>query len=174
MRSLGLAALLAFSPALVFSQDEPVVLRRCLERMCLGDSLKKIKNLYPPSQEWASSPLPQKHVTRIHFERGQAKDFPQKVQTIWLGVRQGRLVEVQVVHDADSTRKKSAESLATDFSLLYGGPKRSGDKFWWSDGKTVLRVFDAVGKVEGKSSIELRTAVQIMEEDLFQRQEVAP
>lgn len=171
MKSLGLAALLSLLPAGASGQEEPVVVRRCLELLCLGKSLQKARSLYPPSQEWASSQVPQKRVTRIRVERGQARNFPDQVQTILMGIRKGRLVEVQLIYDAAYTRKKSAEALARDFSLLYGGPKRSGDKFWWSDGRTVLRVFDAARPAEGKGVVELRTAVQIMEQDLFQRED---
>jgi hypothetical protein len=110
-------------------------------------------------------------VRRYRVERGAAKAFPLWTQTMWLGFRRGRLVDIQIVYDAKRTREKTHEELAGDLSLSYGEPTRSGERFWWSDSRTVLRVFPAEVPVnkDGETVTQWRTSMQIMEKDLFSR-----
>jgi hypothetical protein len=163
----ALFLLLAAVPA--GSQDEDVSIQRHLVDLHLGDALKDVQLVYPPAQEWPSQEHRRVRVRRLRVERGAAKSFPTDAQTLWLGFRRGRLVDIQVVYNARFSRRKSAERLARDLALVYGEPGRSGDKFWWTDGRTVLRVFPAElpARTGAGPSVELRTAVQLIERDLF-------
>ena len=171
MRAARLGALLLLLAAVpAGSQDEDVSIQRHLVELHLGDSLEDVQLVYPPAQEWPSQEFRRLRVTRLRVERSAAKSFPADAQTLWLGFRRGRLVDIQVVYNARFSRQKSAERLARDLALVYGEPRRSGDKFWWTDGRTVLRVFPAElpAREGGEHSVELRTSVQIIERDLFQ------
>jgi hypothetical protein len=139
--------------------------------MHLGGSLADVQRLYPPEREWPAVVESRSGARRFRVERGAAKSFPPGVQTIWLGFRKRRLAEIQLVYDLPSSRRKSAEALAQDMALVYGEPRRSSDKYWWSDGRTVLRVFDAEleGAARESSSVSLRTSIQIIEQALSRR-----
>jgi len=169
MRSWALPLLLAAAPAV--SQDETAAIQRYLADLHLGDTLEDVQLIYPPAQEWASQEQRRLRVTRLRVEREAAKSFPAYAQTLWLGLRRGHLVDIQIIYDARFSRKKSAERLAQDLALVYGEPRRSSDKFWWTDGRTVLRVFDAElpARPGSEQSVELRTCIQILERDLFRR-----
>ncbi len=153
----------------LWAQDDAPPIRRALDRMTLGETLKDVQRLYPPAKDWPSSVEKRTGVKRLRLERASAKSFPEHVQVLWLGFKAGRLVEIQLIYDLAFTRKKAVESLAEDLSLVYGEPRHSGDKFWWADRKTVLRVFDArIPVSKGKiQAVELHTAIQILEAYLF-------
>ncbi|MBI5241946.1 MAG: hypothetical protein HY926_15850 [Elusimicrobia bacterium] len=167
-RPFALFLLLAAVP--VGSQDEDVSIQRHLVDLHLGDSVEDVQLIYPPAQEWPSREYGRIRVTRLRVDREAAKSFPADVQTMWLGFRHGRLADIQLVYNARFSRRKSAERLARDLALVYGEPKRSGDRFWWTDGRTVLRVFpeELPARPGAEHSVELRTSIQIIERDLFQ------
>lgn len=169
----ALLAVLAFSailPAAAFAQEE-VSVQRYLAHLTLGDSLKDVQKIYVPTQEWPSYIEPRGHVKRIKVERASVKSMPRPIDILWLGMKKGRLVEIQLVYEAEHTRKKSVEALAGDLALIYGEPKSADGKYWWSDGKTVIRVFTAEvpALIEGEKGVEFRTSLQLMEEGLFKR-----
>ena len=61
--------------------------------------------------------------------------------------------------------------MAGDLALIYGEPQRGGGKSSWTDGKTVLLVFNAeLPVLKGRTeAVELRTAIQIFEHGLSRR-----
>lgn len=166
-----LLALALAAPSTAQAPDETPPIQRYLADLYLGDTLDEIRQVYPPSQEWPSSVQPRGQVTRYRAERAFLKSPPPRVDTLWLGLRKSRLVEIQLVYTAEYTRAKSVEALAGDLSLIYGEPSRSRGRFWWTDGKTVLRVFYAeVPVLDGAGQgVELRTSIQLLEESLFRR-----
>ena len=165
---LLLAALAALAPAR--AQDD-VPIQRYLAHLYLGDSLEVIQKVYPPAREWPSYREPRGGVRRYRVEREFAKSMPIGVETMWVGLKRDRLVEVQLVYDEEFTRRRPLEALARELSLTYGEPQRTDGKFWWTDGSTVLRAFHYEHKLvsDGGTGIELRTALQLMEESLFRR-----
>lgn len=171
MTRLLLALLLPLlSPVLAADEESPPI-QRYLGNLYLGDSLEQIQRIYPPAQEWTAVVMPRGRVKRFRVDRDAAKSFPNKVETMWVGLKRDRLVEVQLLYDARFTRQKSAEQLAADLALIYGVPERSENKFWWTDGTTVLRVFNAEVPVlrDNESAKEFRTSIQILEKGLFER-----
>jgi hypothetical protein len=164
-----LPLLMAAAPAVC--QDETPSIQRALAGLHLGDTLEDVQRVYPPAQEWPSQEERRVHVTRLRVVRESAKSFPPDAQVLWLGLRHGRLVDIQIIYDARFSRRKSAERLTQDLALVYGEPRRSSDKFWWTDGRTVLRVFDAElpSQPDSQQSVELSTSVQLMERDLLRR-----
>lgn len=171
-KTLLTGALILLAPfAALWAQDDSAPIRRTLGRMTLGDPLKKVQRLYPPARDWFTSPDWESKFLRLRLERADAKKFPEHAQVMWLGIRDGHLVEIQLLYDRAFTRKKATDSLAEEWALVYGEPRRSGDKFWWSDKKTVLRVFDMqVPVMRGTTSVvEVRTAIQIMDAGIFHR-----
>jgi hypothetical protein len=180
MRALGWGALLtaaALIPVLLAprtaAQDETASIPRHLADLHLGDMLEDVQLIYPPAQEWPAQEERRVRVTRLRVEREAAKSFPADAQTLWLGLRRGHLVDIQLIYDARFSRRKPAERLAQDLALIYGEPRRSNEKFWWTDGRTVLRVFNAElpARPGAEQSVELRTSVQLIERDLFRRNE---
>lgn len=182
--------------AAVFARGETPAVQRYWADLRLGDTLEEIQRIYPPAQEWPSRQEPRSGVTRWRVERAFAKSFPADVDTLWLGLRHGRLVEIQFIYDERFSSRKTADLLAEDLGLIYGEPRRSDSKFWWGDGRTILRVFtaevpaalsgkegqpsspaaaqdDAAGSAaaEGGRSVVLRTSVQIMESGLLRRRD---
>jgi len=169
VRRLLLAALLlpAF-PAARAQDEEAPALQRYLISLQLGDGIEDVRRIYPPAQEWPTL-LDPRGVTRYKVERDWTKFFPKKVQTFHVGFKKGRLVEIQVVYDEKFSKSKTYEQLAAEFALIYGEPHRSGDRFWWSDSNTVLRVFPAELSVlrDGEKVVEWRTSVQVYEKSVF-------
>ncbi len=149
--------------------DEKVSVQRYLVNLYLGDTLDQIQKLYPPAQEWPASIEPRAHVKRYRVERTYIKSPIPSVDTMWLGLRNGRLAEIELIYTARFTRDKSVEAMAADLELIYGEPHSSGGKFWWTDGRTVLRVFHAEVPVlkDGGQGVELRTSLQLLEGNLF-------
>jgi hypothetical protein len=171
VRALLLAALIlpAFLPAARAQEDEETpAMQRYLVDLTLGDGLERVRGVYPPAQEWPATADPRTGVTRYRVERGGAKVFPPRVETLYLGFKKDRLVEIEVVYDEKRSRVQTVGKLAGEYALIYGEGKRSDDRFWWSDGKTVLRVFPAEIPIvkDGEHAVAWRTAVQIFERGL--------
>ena len=102
-----LAALALLSPAAAppASSEDEASIQRYLGHLYLGDTLEEVRRVYPPAQEWPSFVEPRGHVTRIRVERGYVKSMPLDIDTLWLGMKKGRLVEIQLVYDAGFTRR---------------------------------------------------------------------
>lgn len=159
-------------PARLLAED---AIQPTLAHLRLGDSLRSIQRIYPPAKDqpkWPSYVEPRGRVERVRVERSYLKKPIANVDTMWLSFKSGRLVEIQLIYDAAYTRTNSVDALATQWLSIYGEPHRTDEgRYWWSDGSTVLRVFYAeVPLAEGKSqSVELRTSVQLFEQDVFER-----
>lgn len=169
MRALLLALLIlpAFPAARADENEEAVTIQRYLVSLQLGDNMEEVRRVYPPAAEWPTVDN-KGGVTRYRVERGMAKAFPSRVETLFVGFKKGRLVEVQVVYDEKTSRAQTVNKLAGEYALVYGKPRRSGNRFWWSDGKTVLRVFHAdipLAK-DGDNAVAWRTAVQVFDQSL--------
>ena len=168
-------ALLLAAPAARADEDDGYdktpAIQRHLMTLRLGDGLNRIKSVYPPLGEWPSFVDKRAKVTRYRIERESAKEFPKGVQTIWLGMRRGSLVDLHVIYDDETTRDRPYNQLAVDVSLEYGEPRRTEDRFWWADGNTVLRVFPAKVPIikDGTTQTVWRTSIQVLERGLFKR-----
>lgn len=176
MRALLLAVLIlpaALRIARAGEGDDTPALRRSLADVSLGDGLERVRRVYPPAQEWPAVVYSRTGVTRYRVERGGAKAFPAHAETLYLGFKRGRLVEIAIVYDRKQSRAQNVEKLAGEYALIYGEAKRSADRVWWSDGKTVLRVFPAeIPSVkDGARAVAWLTAVQIFERGLVGRGE---
>ena len=180
MRSLFLAALIlpAFFQGAARAQedDETQAVQRYLAHLHLGDSLRRVKKAYPPVSDWPSTKEPRTGVTRYRVERAAAKEFPPHTQTLYLGFKSGDLVEIEVVYDEEQSRAHTVEKVAGEYALIYGEAKRTDERYYWSDGKTVLRVFSAeipVAKdaAHGEHAVVWRTAVQVFDHALAARAE---
>ncbi|MHB2025548.1 MAG: hypothetical protein ACYCPQ_02740 [Elusimicrobiota bacterium] len=164
--------LLADAPS---SAATPNVLQRKLFNLSLGESLWRVRRAYPGAASCPATSELSGRIRRVRLAASCAKSLPPHVRYLWLGFEGKRLAELQAVYDAEFTRKKSADGLADDFALIYGLPRQSQGKFWWADGKTVLRVFEAELDTKSKPSagaasfdaVRLRTSVQIMDVGLF-------
>ena len=168
---LGLLALPAFALAGEDGYEDPPPIQRYLAELQLGDSLEDVQTIYPPAQDWPSYIDPRGRVTRYRVERGYAKTFPVTAQALLLGFKRGKLVDIQVVYNKKRSGEKTAEELARDLSLTYGEGERTGDKFWWTDGRTVMRVFpvETPTFIDGVRGVEWRTSLQVLEKDLYKR-----
>lgn len=170
MRALLLAGLIllpASFSARAEENEEAVTIQRYLVSLQLGDNIEEVRRVYPPAAEWPAVEN-KSGVKRYRVERGMAKAFPPKVETLFVGFRKGRLVEVQVVYDEKTSRARTVNKLAGEYALVYGEPRRSGDLFWWSDGSTILRVFHADVPLakDGDNAVAWRTAVQVFDHSL--------
>ena len=167
--------LLALLAAPAFAGDDgyedPPPIQRYLAELQLGDSLEDVQRIYPPAQDWPSSIDPRGRVTRYRVERGYAKRFPLWTQALMLGFKRGRLVDIQVIYNAKRSGEKTPEELARDLSLTYGEGERTGDKFWWTDSSTVIRVFpvEVATYKDGERGVEWRTSLQVLEKGLWKR-----
>lgn len=168
MRAWLLAVFLGAAPA-SGAGDSGLVIPRYLAGLYLGDTLEEVQRLYPPAQEWPAQEVARLGVTRRRVERACAKRFPEHVETMWLGFRKGALVDIQLIYNEKFSGRKSAEVLAGEQALNYGEPRRGDGKFFWSDGRTVLRIFAAEleSPRRGATAVTLRASVQILERDLF-------
>lgn len=169
MRALLFLALLAVPAAAYDDYDKPVPIRRDLVSLTLGDSLEEVQLIYPPATDWPVVQDGKTKMKRYKVERDMAKRFPRGVQTMWIGFRRGRLLEVQLIYDAAATKRETCEDLAGDYSLNYGDPTRSGSRIWWSDGDTILRVLPAgvpVLRDEGTAT-EWRTSIQLLDKSVY-------
>ena len=169
MRALLLALLIlpVCRAARADENEEATPIQRYMVSLQLGDNIEEVRRTYPPAQEWPSVET-RGGVTRYRVERSMAKAFPSHVATFFLGFKKGKLVEIQVVYDEKKSRAQTAEKLAGEYALVYGEPRRSGDRFWWSDGSTILRVFPAELPIvqDGAHAVAWRTAVQIFNRSL--------
>ena len=159
-------------PAGLALAEEELSIQRAINDLQLGDSLRTVEKIYPPLQDWPSYVEPRGGVNRIRIERGSAQSLPAHIETLWLGFKKDRLVEIKIVYDALYTREKPQEELAGDLALIYGEPRRSGNRIWWSDGATVLRALNEPVPVlteRGRKVVELRTCLQLMDEELLRR-----
>jgi hypothetical protein len=180
---LALALLLPLSAARA-QDDEKLSIQPHLVGLHLGDSLRKVKRVYPPARDWPSTHNEKRNVTRYRLSGADTKSFPAHVRALYLGFHWGDLVEIEVVYDDDYSRKETYERLAGDYALMYGSPRRSGDRFWWDDGSVVLRVFPAEvplgpdGQIvssttvpspssDDADSVAWRTGVQIFRRSIF-------
>jgi len=172
MRALLFLALLA-APALAGDDgyEDPPAIQRYLAELQLGDSLEDVQRIYPPAQDWPSHIDPRGRVTRYRVERGYAKSFPLWTHAMLLGFKRGRLVDIHVIYNSKRSGEKTAEGLARDLSLTYGEGERSGDKFWWTDSSTVIRVFPVEVPTfkDGERGVEWRTSIQVLEKSLYKR-----
>jgi hypothetical protein len=151
--------------------EEAPAIQRYLEHIQLGDSISQVKRVYPPATDWPGTDQVNSGVTRYKLERGTTKVFPARVETLYLGFKRDRLVEIEIVYDEKRSRAQTVEKLAGEYALVYGEARRSDERFWWSDGRTVLRVFPAEIpiKKDGAHAVEWRTAVQVFERGLSSR-----
>lgn len=172
MRALLAAALLAV-PASAGDDgyEDPPAIQRYLAELQLGDSLEDVQRIYAPAQDWPSYVEPRGRVTRYRVERAYAKHFPNWTQTLMLGFKRGRLVDIQVIYNAKRSGEKTSEELSRDLSLTYGEGERTGPRFWWTDSRTVMRVFPVeVPTIKlGAAGTERRTSIQILEKSLYSR-----
>ena len=172
MRALLLLVFLAV-PAFAGDDgyEDPPAIQRYLAELQLGDSLEDVQRIYAPSQDWPSHIDPRGRVTRYRVERAYAKSFPLWTQALLLGFKRGKLVDIQVVYNAKRSGEKTAEELARDLSLTYGEGERTGSKFWWTDSRTVIRVFPVEVPTfkDGVRGVEWRTSLQVLEKDLYKR-----
>ena len=172
MRALLLLALLAV-PAFAGDDgyEDPPAIQRYLAELQLGDSLEDVQRIYAPAQDWPSFVAPRGRVTRYRVERAYAKSFPNWTETMLLGFKRGRLVDIQVIYNSKRSGEKTAEELARDLSLTYGEGERTRGRFWWTDSRTVLRVFPVEVPTfkDGARGVEWRTSIQVLDKDLFGR-----
>lgn len=169
--ALLLVAALA-APALSFFGHDDGTIERYLIHLHLGESLKSVQSLYPPSQDWPAYIEPRGHVKRYRVERDYLKSPIRDVDTMWLGFKGRHLAEVQLIYAVDYSRQKTAEKMAGDWALIYGEPHRTEDgRYYWADGSTVLTVFNAeVPVLTGKTqAVELRTSVRLVDRGLWER-----
>ena len=164
----SLLALALFIAAPLAADDE-IAIQRHLADLQLGDTLEQIQLIYRPLSEWSSHKEPRGKVTRHRAQRHQIKNPPREIDTIWMGLRRGRLVDIQLIYTAAHTRARSVDDLASELSIIYGEGRRQGNRFWWTDGRTVLRVFYAEVPKEEGVGLEWRTSLQVMDENLFTR-----
>jgi len=172
VRALLLLPLLALSAfAGEDGYEDPPPLQRYLAELQLGDSLEDVQRIYPPAQDWPKHVDPRGRVTRYRVERSYVKSFPVWTQALMLGFKRGRLVDIQVIYSAKRSGEKTAEELARDLSLTYGEGERTGDKFWWTDSRTVMRTFPVEVPTfkDGVRGVEWRTSLQVLEKDLYKR-----
>ncbi len=114
MRALLLAALI--QPALLPAPradedgyDDTPAIQRYLVGVSLGDNIERVRRVYPPAQEWPATVETKTGVTRYRVERGGAKAFPPRVETLYFGFKNGRLVEIEVVYDEKQSRSQTVE-----------------------------------------------------------------
>ncbi|MBI5625423.1 MAG: hypothetical protein HY924_16720 [Elusimicrobia bacterium] len=175
MLAVLLSAVLVSLPVVLpaaADDEEPVVIQKYLAHLYLNDSLETVKRIYPPTREWPSYREPKGGVTRIKVQGVSAKNFPQEVDLLWVGMRGDRVVEIQLVYSAAYSSETTPDSLAQELALIYGEPKKSETgKFYWSDGERVLRVFYTdVPVLRGRRKVvEMRTTLQLLSADLLHR-----
>lgn len=166
MRRLAVVLALLLSSA-AFAQDEAPRLSRRLADLQLGDTLTTVQRLYKPLRDWPRRELKQ-GVSRLYIGREDVQEVPAGIEAMRLGLRRNRLVDIQLVYDAGYTRQKPVAALVDDLSLVYGQPHRNESRFWWVDGKTVIRVFyEEVPARKDGQAVELRTSLQVMDAELF-------
>ncbi|MDE2489299.1 MAG: hypothetical protein KGM24_00520 [Elusimicrobia bacterium] len=170
MRRVLLAALLLLPCACAApAPDGGTAIQRYLENLDLGDALPDVRDVYPPAEPWPIVETTSAGIERYRIERGQAKVFPRRLSSLYLGFKHDRLVEIEAVYDQSASRRQPVEKLAGEYALIYGAPQRSDEKFWWADGRTVLRVFPTQVPLpgQGPDAVAWRTTVQIFDQRVF-------
>lgn len=141
-------------------EETPPIFRHAAD-LRLGDAFESARRTYSALSNEACETA-RGGVKLCRVERGAGK-FPAGVETLRLSFRRGRLVAIEQGFDAKTSGTRSVEKLAGDYALDYGVPRRTGDSFFWSDGKTDLRVFARkIPVVQEKAHVVAwRTAVRI-------------
>ena len=155
-----------FLSAVVTPSVSAIKIQRYLASLRLGDSLKQIEQIYPPSRNWPQHKEPGGKLDRIRIERGYSKWFPPGVRTVSLGMRRGKLVRLKLIYNKVQSREKALGELVLDLSLIYGEPRRYREKYFWWDAKTVLAVYDT--PIKTLKGLELRTSLELMEKGYFE------
>lgn len=168
---MGLTALLALLAALpglpAAAQADAVPVQRYLESLKLGDRLEDVRVIYPPVRDWSKSREPSGGVERIIIQRGQAKYLPEVVESMTLGFRRNRLVQLEVIYGRDFSKKKPLERVVGDLSLQYGEPRRQGESyFWWDSATALVAATAAQPDPSGKGEV-LRTTLSVMDRARF-------
>lgn len=165
-RLAGLTAVLLLLVTGSFAQDDAPRLSRRLADLRLGDTLPTVKRLYKPLRDWPRQEL-KDDLVRLRIGREDMEEAPAGVEAMRLGLRRNRIVDIQLVYDAEYTRRKPVAALVDDLALVYGDPHRNESKFWWVDGATVIRVFYEELPAGKHGAVELRTSLQVMDAGLF-------
>ena len=170
MRALLLAALLLPAARPARADDAPKV-QRYLADLRLGDDLETVRRVYPPAREWPGSSSGGGDMVRYRVERSWAKAFPRDAQTLFVGFLRGRLVEIEIVYGSRLSARQPVDKLAGEYALIYGEPRRTAERFWWADDRTVLRVFpvEVPARKAGPRAVEIRTGVQVFDRRAFER-----
>ncbi|MBI5244549.1 MAG: hypothetical protein HY922_12855 [Elusimicrobia bacterium] len=162
-------ALLAGPLLLALVSAARVPIQRHLISVKLGDSIEVVQKIYPPKSEWPAF-RDKLGLTRYTVEKGAAKQLPDDVYKLRFGMRRKRLVYLQVIYSAQSSRKKPLSELVAEMLLDYGEPRRSGEAYWWSDGSTVARASNVelpVVSAGDDRNVEMLTSLEIMDHDVF-------
>lgn len=172
---------------------ETVPIRRNLENLSLGDSLRKVKKLLPPARVWEGRKDSYTGVVFFRLEPGSAKGFPERARMMGLGFKSNRLVFLKVIYNSKQTRAQPLGEMVGDISMDYGAPLREGSAYIWNNRKTALRAFlegvpagnpppapkdKTKGKAKGKGKasrppqadakpVELLNALELMNADLY-------
>lgn len=77
------------------------------------------------------------------------------------------MIRVKAIYDARRTRKEPLESLVTRLSEQYGAPRRMEMTYTWQDEHTLLRAFDEALPLSGGRGVELRTAIELVDMDVY-------
>lgn len=141
-------------------------IQRYLASLKLGDTLKQIELIYPPTRKWSKYREPGGRVKRMIIERGYSKWFPPMVSTIRLGMRRKKLMHIQLIYDRDGSKRKHLSELVVDLSLIYGEPRRWGETYFWLDRSTVIAVSNA--QIKAGRGREFRTSLELMEKGYFE------
>lgn len=169
---LARLALLLAAP--LWAQERPMPvdiltpIDRYLASMRLGDTLEKIRSIYPPVKEWPSYDEPGSSMTRVDILREQARAFPAHVSFIRLSLREGRVRRIVLVYDKRQSRRKPLDKLVRELSLKYGEPRRRDLRYWWRDKGTV--VLAAYAELPSKLGAvkELRPSLELMDSSVFE------
>lgn len=160
-----------YDPELVedLQEEELPPLTRTLANLSLGDDLDDVQTIYPPSQKWYPQRM-SNGVTRYKLDSSLVRKFHPEAELLFLGFKDSRLVEIQIVYHERFTRRRSAEEMAAQLALEYGPFRRNETRFWWVDDRTVLRVIHYALPIlkEGVEARAFRTSLQVMERSVFQ------
>lgn len=164
-RSVSLLLLLAIAAG---AEDYKPVPRK-LADVYFGDRLEDVRRLYPPAAEWPSYVEPRGQVKRYRLARQYLKTPEQHVDTMFVGFKNGGVVEVQLIYTSAATASTPVERLVRELELDHGPTHRSGSVFYWNDGRTVMRAFYEPVQVlrDGREATELRTSLQVAEAALY-------
>lgn len=137
----------------------------------LGDTLSDVLRAYPPRGEWTPTREEKSGVDRYRLDNRNTMRFPRTAQLMFLGFKKDHLIEIQVVYDQRSSRRKPIDVVANDFTQLYGQPNRSADIYWWADSKTILRVFpfEVPSPEDGPHAVAWRVSAQIFSRKLIKK-----